>query len=139
MSRIDAARRMFDAFNDGRYIENPDAIWRDDAEEIFAAIYDPACEIRPTGADSRSYRGHDGVQAYLSDLADAWAAMRLEPTAFTEAGDNVVVEYRNHARGRESGAMIEQTFWMVVTVKDDRVLRQRNYADRDAALRAAAE
>jgi ketosteroid isomerase-like protein len=139
VSNTDVAKRFFDAFNQGGYIENPESIWRDDAGERFAAIFDPECELRPAGADAgQAYRGIEGVRAYLSDLADAWGAIRLEPRNFTEVGDQVVVEHRNYARGRESGATIEQTFWMLFTIRADRILKTQNFTERDAAIAAAS-
>jgi hypothetical protein len=44
--------------------------------EAVLALWDPSCEYtRVTAAiDPQTYRGHNGVRRYMSDMADSWAA-----------------------------------------------------------------
>jgi ketosteroid isomerase-like protein len=49
----------------------------------------------------------------------------------------VVVTYRTKARGRGSGATVDQAFTLLWTLRVGKVVRIRAYADRAQALAAA--
>ena len=50
-----------------------------------------------------TYRGHDGMRRYVSDLHDAWEIIRPEVDDTLCVGDVVVLVGRVHYRGRDSG------------------------------------
>ena len=54
-----------------------------------------------------------------------------------DAGDQVVVTYRQRGRGKGSGIEVENALAAVATMRDGKVIRGRVYWDRAAALEAA--
>jgi ketosteroid isomerase-like protein len=51
--------------------------------------------------------------------------------------DKVLVHQRNEVRGRTSGADVELNYWVVVTFREGKILRDHWFADRAEALEAA--
>ena len=76
--------------------------------EAFIACLDPSVEYHsvmtvPGGA---VYHGHDGVRKYFGDFKDAWGdEFRVEPEAFFDLGEQTLLFYVLHGRGRQSGGL----------------------------------
>jgi ketosteroid isomerase-like protein len=51
--------------------------------------------------------------------------------------DKVVVHQRNDVRGGESGVNVEIDYWVVVSFRDGKMIRDQWFEDRDEALKAA--
>ena len=75
-------------------------------------------------------------QSYLLSLERLWETFRLEPLELRAAGDDVLVEVRERARGRASGAEVTQRFVHVWTIRGGRARRMRAYLDKGEALRS---
>ena len=56
---------------------------------------------------------------------------------FIDAGDRVLVTVRHRGRGRESGIEVDSSFYLVYSLRNGKVARSDEYADRDDALEAA--
>src|SRR3954465_2485069 len=86
----DIVRELFDAF--GR---------RDTAAVL--ALADPDIVFTPpTGrlaGRAEPYRGHDGLRAYLADVARVWQELRSEPDEYIELDDRVLCTGRVYAWG----------------------------------------
>ena len=107
--------------------------------EAGLALWDPSCEYtRVTAAvDPQTYRGHDGIRRYISDLADSWAEWRSEAEDVFEVGpDTVVATNRFRAIGKDSGAPVEARLGVVVVLSDGKLLRGHTYPSREDALEA---
>ena len=93
----------------------------------------------PTGVSigKEVYRGHDEVQKGFALWRDAWETYRFEPTEFLDHGDHVVVSGRNIGRGRGSGVEVNVETFSVLTLRNGKIIRMRNFDDRAAALEAA--
>ena len=96
-ANMELHRRLVAAFNHARDVE------------AFIACLDPSVEYHsvmtvPGGA---VYHGHDGVRKYFGDFKDAWGdEFRVEPEAFFDLGEQTLLFYVLHGRGRQSGAPI---------------------------------
>jgi ketosteroid isomerase-like protein len=122
---LELVERLFELFN------------RRD-ESLVALFSDEQAELHPAGADAGTvYRGHDGIRAYLADLWDIWEESTVEQKAVAPVGDRLLIEYTTHARGRGSGIDVDQDFFLLLTIRDGRVLEWRNFEGRDEALRVA--
>ena len=66
----------------------------------------------------------------------AWAEYTMEVDEYVEAGDSVVIFFRESGRGKGSGVRIEQSVAGVWTLRDGQVVRVTPYRDRSEALRA---
>ena len=105
---------------------DPDIEW--DASEIADAVPDLA----------GVYHGHDGVRTYWRRWLSAWSDIRFEVEDVRDAGDEVVALIVNQRQiGRHSGIeTVMPPYALVFTFRDGRIVRWKNYADQDSALRA---
>ena len=109
------------------------------AKEAILALSDPSCEyIRVTAAlEPQTYRGHDGIRRYFSDMVDDWGEWRAEAEEVIDAGpDTVLATMRFRATGKHSGAPIEARLGVVFVLSDGKLLRGHTYQSRDEALEA---
>lgn len=93
--------------------------------EAFIAYLDPNIEFHSAFAALRGgvYYGHDGVREYLRDLEDAWGnEISGEGHAFFDFGEDTLVFYVLHGRGRQSGAEVTMPLAQVVRWRDGLVV-----------------
>jgi ketosteroid isomerase-like protein len=126
---VEAIRRLMAAYN------------RRDID-AFLQAYDPAVEARPLtlamfGQEATVYRGHEGIRQFIQDVDEALTDVHVEVVEVRDLGERVVATGRIQARGRASRAEIETPVSWLVEFRDGRVLRIRDYLDRDEALKAA--
>lgn len=110
-----------------------------DAIEAFLAVSDPSIEHTRLSAASgpETYRGHDGVRRWFTDMADLWRDWRNEIEELVAAGpDTVAARVRFIAVGRDSGVPVEARLGLVCVLSKGRILRSRTYASGEAALEA---
>jgi ketosteroid isomerase-like protein len=89
-------------------------------------------------ADSRTYRGHEGVIESWRQWLDVFGEYGLEVERITDCGDDdVFVAMREHGTGALSEAPVGAGIYAVITVKDDKIRRYREFYDEAAALEAA--
>jgi ketosteroid isomerase-like protein len=107
--------------------------------ELIPQIADPAIEWieDPTRADSHIYHGHAGVLASWTQWLSQWDDYGWEIEALVDCGDDVFVAAREHASGHASGARVSSDIYLVITVRDLKITRWREFYDKTAALRAA--
>ena len=107
--------------------------------EAALALWDPSCEYtRVTAAvDPQTYRGHDGIRRYLSDMADSWAEWRSEVEDVFEVGpDTVVATIRSRLIGKDSGVPVETRLGVVFVLSQGKILRGQAYPSRQEAFEA---
>jgi uncharacterized protein len=99
-----------------------DVVWDTSASEM------PAAGV---------YRGHEGVERWFRDWLETWADYEIENRDYIDAGDAVVVVFRQSGTGRGSGVRTERDFFVVYDLRASKVVRFRLYESRDEALEAA--
>lgn len=77
----------------------------------------------------------DEIRAFVEDLAGSWESLRIEPREFITSGNDVVVPYIVHSRGRE-GIEVTSRPTFVWTFRDGAVERVTLYQEREDALGA---
>jgi ketosteroid isomerase-like protein len=108
--------------------------------ELVPQLCDPDIEWieDPRRADSRTYRGHDGVIESWRQWLDTFAEHDFEIDRITDCGgDDVFVAMTELGTGARSGAPSKQRTYAVLTVKDGKVRRYREFSDEQTALEAA--
>jgi hypothetical protein len=60
----------------------------------------------------------------------------MEPREYIDAGDSVVLMFRQSGIGRGSGVATEREFFGVYDLSDSKVVRYRQYESRAEALEA---
>ena len=118
-----------------------------DKEAMLAALPDMVPQIcdpeiewieDPQRADSRTYRGHEGVIESWRQWLDTFVEHGFEVERITDCGgDDVFVATREHGTGALSEAPVEAMHYAVITVKDGKIRRYREFYDEAAALEAA--
>lgn len=122
---VDAVRETYDALNRG------------DADVIEAHYSEAMVFVEPEGSPwAGTYHGHDGFRDFLGRVGSDLEDMRLEPTAFLDAGhDQVVVESRVRATVRTTGEPFDLPYCAFARVQDGKIREFRTYRDTALAQR----
>ena len=101
-------------------------------------IFDPEAEWieAPERVDAKTYHGHEGIRRSFEQWLAQWGEYRIEAERFEDHGDQVFVAAREYAQGKGSGAATEATIYAVLTFRDSKVIRYREFYD-EAAARAS--
>jgi ketosteroid isomerase-like protein len=107
---------------------------------IIEQAFDPEIEWveDPQRADARTYRGHAGVRESFERWLEGFESYSMEIEDVIDCGDNVLVIGRELARGAASGATISSRNYAVLTLRDGKLVRYREFYDEDTARRVAA-
>jgi ketosteroid isomerase-like protein len=122
---VDAVRRVLEAAGRG------------DLSDLLS-LHDPEWEgfIPAEYPVAGTYRGLDGVRAFVEEWLDAWEEFRVEPEEFLDVGDSVVVMVRYWGRGKGSGVEVHDRWAYLYKLRDGKIIRWRLYASRNEALKA---
>jgi hypothetical protein len=88
----------------------------------------------PSSPEPNPLYGHDAVREYM--LPNLFDEQSAEPLEIIDEGDRVLVVVRVWARGRGSGAEIDQTIFHLWHIEGGRVVRFEVYMERDEAMAA---
>jgi hypothetical protein len=103
-----------------------------------ALEYYPYREFVEAALAEPCYHGPSGYRTYISATYEVWGAdVRLEPTELIDLGDRFVVLADMPMRAQASGVPLAETYACISTLKDGRVIRQRDFLDHAEALEAA--
>ena len=106
--------------------------------ERLIALCDPGVEWTSTFAavGGGVYHGHDGMRRYQRDLEDAWGReVRAEPEAYFDLGQQTLIFYVLHGRGKQSRVEVAMPVAVVARWRDGLVIYLKAYAHREDALR----
>jgi ketosteroid isomerase-like protein len=106
--------------------------WRDYFDPDV--VWDTSASDWPTAG---VVRGHAGVEGFFRDWLGTWRDFEIENHQYLDAGDSVVVFFRQRGTGRESGIQIDREFFAIYDLKDSKVVRYRMYDSREEAVEAA--
>ena len=87
------------------------------------------------GVDER-YDGWDGVLVYLGNWYSGWEKYEAEPLEFIDAGDYVIVDFRETGIAKGSGIRVEETFAHAFKVDDGKIVEWRMFGPVSEALAA---
>jgi ketosteroid isomerase-like protein len=117
-----------------------------DKEALLAALPDLVPQLcdpdvewieDPSRADSRTYRGHAGVIESWRQWLETFKDWEVEVERIIDCDDDVFVAMREHGTGALSEAPVRATNYAVITVKDGKIRRYREFYDEATALEAA--
>ena len=86
---------------------------------------------------STPVRGHQALIEWTERWLEAWSSYSDRIEEIVDGGEVVVAAVSTHARGRTSGLEIRQRFFHVFEMREGRILRLREYLDRNSTLEAA--
>ena len=117
-----------------------------DKEQLLAALPElirQACDPEiewvedPRRADSRTYRGHDGVLESFERWLEGFDEYGTELERIVDCGDRVFVASREEGTGAISGATVDVATYQVITFREGKVLRYQEFSEEADALGAA--
>jgi ketosteroid isomerase-like protein len=108
----------------------------DDASLWVLRYFDQDCEYRPV-EEIDAVCGHHALIGWTERWIAAWVSYRNEVEEIIDCGDTVFAAISIHGRGRTSNVEIRQRFFHVFHMRQGRILRLREYLDRNSALAAA--
>jgi ketosteroid isomerase-like protein len=91
----------------------------------------------PRRADGTVHRGHAGVQKSWERWLEQWDDWGGEPEQFIDCGDEVLVIARERGRGISSGVSVSSRNYMVLTIREGKIARYREFYDEREARKAA--
>ena len=105
-------------------------------DEVFARM-DPEAEWDWLFS-SDIYQGRDQLLHAAADFVGTVGDWRIEVGELIEGrGDGVMASLRVVARGKGSGAPVDQPVFSAVTVRNGRIARMEDHTERSEALEAA--
>jgi ketosteroid isomerase-like protein len=102
-----------------------------------AVEYHPPRELVEGGGLEATYRGHRGYVQFVNEWLSAWGEFGGQPRELIDLGDQLVLVGEAVGRGEASGVPVRETYAVVLSLKNGRVIRERYYADAAQALEAA--
>ena len=124
---VEVVRRSWEAWERGG-LDELATFWHRDVD--WRAV--------PGAPDDRGViRGRDAVRAYFAEWLELFDDFTATAEELADAGDGVVADVHVRGRGGASGITTDMRFATVYTVRDGLIVRGREYATREEALRAA--
>jgi ketosteroid isomerase-like protein len=137
---VDVVRGHYEALNN--WLES---YWADPGQplgetprldEVFDRM-DPEVEW-DWALSSETFRGRDQLLEAAADWIDTVGEWRVEVDEVIDgSGDRVLAVLRVLARGKGSGAPVDQRIFTAITVRNGKVARMEDYTERAEALEAA--
>lgn len=128
-SVIEVTQDVFVSFGDG---DVPGILAQLD-EDVVINFYGP--EIIPYAGD---YRGLDEARNFFETVLSSVDIHQFEPEQFMSDGDMVTVTGQLHLTARSTGRSFKSAFVHVITVKDQKWLRFRDFMNTAVAADAFA-
>ena len=100
-------------------------------------FYDPGV-VMDMGALEGTITGWTGVERFIRGQAAIVESMRLEPEDVIESNGQVIVGFRLSGRAKSTGLPLDFRFAHLITLREDKILHVKLFADTTAALRAAS-
>jgi ketosteroid isomerase-like protein len=123
---VEIVRRMFELFKRG------------DVEGVAEFMSDDVlCITSPTQPDAQVFRGRAEFVAYGRSWLEVFDEYEVDTTEFLDRGDHVVVVGHVRARGRSSGAVIEDDDAWLYRLSNGQVVEYRECGTKAQALEAA--
>jgi ketosteroid isomerase-like protein len=83
------------------------------------------------------FHGPAGVVEEAKRWDEMWSDYRFEVQDLVDAGDKVVLLYRQVGKAKESGVEVEERAAWVYTLREGKIARVEMFQDRETGLRAA--
>ena len=83
------------------------------------------------------FHGPAGVVEEAKRWEEMWSDYHFEVQDLVDAGDKVVLLYRQVGKSKESGVKVEERAGWVYTLREGKIARVEMFQDRETALRAA--
>ena len=109
---------------------------RDEWREYFDpnVVFDTSATEMPFAG---VYHGHQGIERFFREWLGTWKDYEIAHREYIDAGDAVVVVFRQSGTGRGSGVRTERDFFGLYELRESKVVQYRMYESLQEALEAA--
>jgi len=113
--------------------------WNRGDIDAFLALFDLECEVvfHPDVPEPGPFHGHDELRRWIDGFLAAWEFYRADVVEVADKGDDVFAALHLVGRGTGSGIGIDETEGHVFTIREGKIVRWRNFKEREEALEAA--
>ena len=115
----------------------------DELLAMYDEMFDPELEWHPMtvgvmGApEGQTYRGREGMERFYAEHAEVFESGTVKVLSVEPAGqDALVVRARSTAKGRTSGAEVDEEISLVYWLREGRIARLRAFRSADQAREA---
>jgi ketosteroid isomerase-like protein len=116
-------------------------LWDQGITDVPTDLVAPDIELASplTNFRGRPYRGYDDAREWLRDINEQFETWAYTISEWRDLGTGVLALGRLRLEGRGSGLVLDQELaWLARFSADGRISRIQVFADRGAALEAAA-
>jgi ketosteroid isomerase-like protein len=110
--------------------------------DTLIELSDPEVEVSTvTGllaGRTEPYRGYEGLAEYIDDISGQWKRLELQPQHFLPVSSDRVLVFGRVRAWHQRGFLDSENAWLW-TLRDEKVLSVRVYADPGDARRAFAD
>jgi ketosteroid isomerase-like protein len=121
---VEVVRRTNEAFESG------------DLPAAMRAVHPDLVTYR-ADPDAGTFHGREGFLEAFADWLEGFADFGFTAEEYFDAGDRVLVRFRQWGRGETSAATVEGPLWLLYTVSASRIARIEMYNSERQALEAA--
>lgn len=114
-----------------------DAVNNGDREAALRLVHPEVIFEPRRSATEGSFKGHDGIERFLTDTANTFELFRVDPTDVRDLGDHVVVIGTIRVRGRASGVETDIPTAAISQFRNGLLWRYKDYGEAQQALEAA--
>jgi ketosteroid isomerase-like protein len=111
--------------------------WRAGDFERALSYYAADVVWQTGGVDSTVFHGREGVARGAEEWIGAFTGYWLEADDLIEAGDCVVLLFREGGAGKASGVQVEEEGALLFRVRGGLIVSAQGFTDRAEGLRAA--
>jgi ketosteroid isomerase-like protein len=107
------------------------------SDHPWLSLWHPECVIEEVAEvpDAATYRGREGVLAYLKQFAEPFDELRYIPVEVVDCGDRVLATTDISGRSK-AGAEVQARVFQAYRLQDGMVIHVTGYLDRQEALEA---
>jgi ketosteroid isomerase-like protein len=98
---------------------------------------DPDLVTHRVYPDGRTFHGREGFLGAVADWVESFAEYGFTGEQYLDAGDCVLVRFRQWGRGETSSIAVEGPVWVLYTLSAGTITRLDIYNDEGQALEAA--
>ena len=101
-----------------------------------ASLFDPYAVALLPDPTPRPHYGLESIAEYMRRFLDGWEDIRMEAESYREVNNTVLVKTRRTARGRGSGAAVDDRVIHAWTFRGSKVIRLEVFDQESDALEA---
>ncbi|MGH2952004.1 MAG: nuclear transport factor 2 family protein [Solirubrobacterales bacterium] len=123
---VEIVRRTYEAFSRG------------DLTAMFEYLdHEVVSYTAPPLPDPAEHHGYEGVLTWIGNWTEGFDDFSIDMDELIDAGDHVIAATRQRGTGAGSGVPVEQRFWFLQALRDNKIVRIGVHGTKAQAFEAA--